>query len=58
MYFRLPKPGTNPRGVEVSAEAMARFIADDRTLQIPIRWQSPSAPYNQYDRWIEYWRLD
>lgn len=57
-YLRLPRPGTNPRGVEVSADTMAELVSDARTLRIPIRWQRPTSPYDQYERWIEYWRLD
>lgn len=57
-YFRLPKPGTNPRGVEISQQAMIELVSDPRTLRIPIRWDRPTAPYDQYERWIEYWRLD
>jgi hypothetical protein len=56
-YFRLPKPGTNPRGVEISAEAMGQLVADPETLAIHIQWKRPTAPYDQYARWVEYWRL-
>ena len=57
-YFKLPKPGTNPRGVEISQEAMSQLVGDPRSLRIRIRWDRPTAPYDQYERWIEYWRLD
>jgi hypothetical protein len=58
VYLRLPRPGTNPRGVEVSSGAMAELVSDPRTLRVPIRWRRPTTPYDQYERWIEYWRLD
>ena len=38
-YIRLPKPGTNPRGVEISQEALSRLIKDKTSKIIEIRWQ-------------------
>jgi len=57
-YFKLPKPGTNPRGVEISIEAMALLVAHGATRTIPIDWRRPEGQYDQYERWVEYWRLD
>jgi hypothetical protein len=57
-YFKLPKEGTNPRGVEITPRAMAALVAHPATLAISVEWKRPSDEYDQYQRWIEYWRLD
>jgi len=57
-YLRLPRQGTNPRGVEITAEAMQQLVAHSAAQSIPIEWRRPAAPYDPYDRWVEYWRLD
>ena len=57
-YLKLPKPGTNPRGVEVSSNAMQHLIRQPAVRQIEIDWQRPEGDYDPYARWIEYWALD
>jgi len=57
-YIRLPKPGTNPRGVEISQEALSRLIKDKTSKIIEIRWQKKELDYNPYKRWIDYWEED
>jgi len=57
-YFKLPKKGTNPRGVEVTAQAVGRLVQHPLCLSIPISWKRPGGEYDQYERWVEYWRLD
>lgn len=58
IYFQIPRPGTNERGVQVSAQAMSRLIKDSESRRITIQWQRPEGEYDQYERWVEYWRLD
>ena len=55
-YFVLPKPGTNPRGVEISREALLNLIKDEETKSIKILWTRSKIDYNPYQRWIEYWK--
>lgn len=55
-YFKLPKPGTNPRGVEISKEALLRLIRDKDTKSIKIVWQRSKIEYNPYRRWVDYWK--
>jgi len=57
-YFKLPKEGTNPRGVEITPQAMAGLVTHPATLAISVEWKRPADEYDQYLRWIEYWRLD
>ncbi|MEW6569048.1 MAG: ThaI family type II restriction endonuclease [Chloroflexota bacterium] len=57
-YLKLPKRGTNPRGVEISAEAMGRLVDHTATRSIPIDWKRPAGQYDPYERWVEYSRLD
>lgn len=55
-YFKLPKPGTNPRGVEVSKEALLLLIKDKGTKSMRIVWERSQIEYNPYQRWVDYWK--
>ena len=55
-YIKLPKPGTNPRGVEITKEALSRLVRDKETQVIEIDWQVTEIDYNPYKRWVDYWR--
>lgn len=57
-YIKLPKPGTNPRGVEISKEALVALINHDLTKVIKINWRKIKIDYNPYKRWVDYWRED
>ena len=55
-YFKLPKPGTNPRGVEISNEAIRKLVEHNSTKKIDIDWKRDEAiKYNSYDRWVDEW---
>jgi hypothetical protein len=54
-YIKLPKKGTNPRGVEITKEALRLLTTDKDTMNIEIDWQRKKIEYNVYDKWIEYW---
>ncbi|MBS7631678.1 ThaI family type II restriction endonuclease [Candidatus Bathyarchaeota archaeon] len=55
-YIKLPKPGTNPRGVEYSKEALLRLMRDSDTKSIKINWQRSKIDYKPYQRWVDYWK--
>ncbi len=55
-YFKLPKPETNPRGVEISKEALSRLIDDKESKSIKILWKRSKVDYAPYQRWIDYWK--
>jgi len=55
-YIKLPKPGTNPRGVEITKEALEAIVTDKESKAIEIYWQRAKIDYNQYQRWVDYWR--
>lgn len=57
-YMRLPKAGTNPRGVEVSAEALNILASHPQSLRIPIKWDRKKTDYNPYERWLDLWKRD
>jgi len=57
-YIKLPKPGTNPRGVEITKEALSSLVKDDLSKVIEINWQKAKIDYNPYKRWVDYWRED
>ncbi len=57
-YIKLPKPGTNPRGVEITKEALSTLIKDKDSKVIEIHWQRTKIDYSPYKRWVDYWRED
>lgn len=54
-YIKLPKPGTNPRGVEITKEALSALICNRETKCIKINWQRTKIDFNPYKRWIDLW---
>jgi len=59
-YLRLPKRGTNPRGVGISPESVKELLGHPLTKALTIEWQRPTdlaarelrlAPYM---RWLQY----
>jgi len=57
-YIKLPKEGTNPRGVEFTREALSRLIKDSESRVIEIHWEKTKIEFNAYKRWIDLWRED
>ena len=53
-YIKLPKPGTNPRGVEITKEALSSLVKDNLSKAIEINWQKTKIDYNPYKRWVDY----
>jgi hypothetical protein len=57
-YIRLPRPGTNPRGVEFTKEALSNLVGDGESRSILINWQRTKIEFNPYKRWVDLWRKD
>jgi len=57
-YIKLPKAGTNPRGVEMTKEALSLLVEDRHSKVIEIAWQRSKVDYEPYKRWVDYWRED
>jgi hypothetical protein len=55
-YIKLPRPGTNPRGVEISKTALLNLIEDFETKKIEIKWIKEEIEFNPFKRWIDFWR--
>jgi len=55
-YMKLPRRGTNPRGVEISREALAGLVQDPLSRCVSVDWVRPRIGYDPYQRWIGYWR--
>lgn len=55
-YIKLPKLGTNPRGVEITKEALEAICTDKDSKAIEIRWQRTEIDYDPYQRWVDHWR--
>ena len=61
-YLRVPKQGTNPRGVDISSVAVEELLEHSLTKALTIEWRRPTdltarelrlAPYK---RWLQYWQ--
>ena len=57
-YIKLPKPGTNPRGVEMSAQAMRLMVDHPGSTKIPVKWERKSVEFDPYQRWLSLWEQD
>ena len=55
-YIKLPKVGTNPRGVEMTSYALQTLANHEQKLFIPINWQKAKINYNPFKRWVDYWQ--
>lgn len=52
-YFKLPQQGTNPRGVEITNDAINKLTEHSQTKMIKINWfRSDNENYTPYDRWV------
>jgi len=57
-YIKLPKPGTNPRGVEITKEALLSLVEDSEYKKIEINLERTEIEFNSYKRWVDLWRED
>ncbi|MDI6732426.1 MAG: ThaI family type II restriction endonuclease [Planctomycetota bacterium] len=57
-YIKLPKAGTNPRGAEITKEALVTILSDKQSHHIPINWQRSKINFNPYKRWVDFWKED
>jgi len=57
-YIKLPKAGTNPRGIEITKEALISIIESEESQCIKINWQKRDIEFNSYKRWVDLWMED
>lgn len=57
-YIKLPKEGTNPRGVEFSNAALRLLCENKETFKLDIDWEKPDIKVDVYQKWIELWQQD
>lgn len=57
-YLSLPKPGTNPRGVEISTQAIRLLASHQGIYSFPIHWHRQNIEYDPYQRWLDYWQKE
>ena len=57
-YIKLPKQGTNPRGVEMSNDAMQKLIKHPDTLKIFINWKKEIINFKPFERWVDLWKIE
>jgi hypothetical protein len=56
--MKLPKPGTNPRGVEISTIAVRTLAKHPQSSFIPVQWYKKEILFDPYKRWLELWEQD
>ena len=57
-YCKMPKRGTNFRGVALSKEALGTLVEHSNTHKIPIEWKRDSSLLAEralYFRWVDLW---
>ncbi|MGP6207710.1 ThaI family type II restriction endonuclease [Cuniculiplasma sp. SKW3] len=54
-YIKLPKKGTNPRGIELSNNAIRMLIDSKEVSSITIDWKKQPIEYSPFKRWVEMW---
>jgi len=55
-YIKLPKQGTNARGVEISKDGLTALTLHPEAQKIPIDFERTDVDYAQaYSRWLELW---
>ncbi len=54
-YIKLPKAGTNPRGIEFMPDALSECVNHVNTKSIKINWKKENIDYNPLKRWTELW---
>jgi len=57
-YIKLPKAGTNPRGIEITREALSSLVKDSASKYIIIDWRRSKIDFNSYKRWVDFWKED
>jgi hypothetical protein len=57
-YIKLPKEGTNPRGVEITQDALLKLVKHEESKNIEIFWQKTKIDNDPFKRWIDYWKED
>ncbi len=55
-YIKLPKKGTNPRGVEMSKEASRALAIASGTQKISIKWEKKWIPFDPHRKWVDLWK--
>lgn len=55
-YLKMPKAGTNPRGVEFSKIAIESMLSDLGAYKILVNWKKEILEYDAYKKWVEYWK--
>ncbi len=57
-YIKLPKSGTNPRGVEITRKALETIVKDKGSMSLEINWQKIEIEFNPYKKWVDFWEED
>jgi hypothetical protein len=57
-YIKLPPPGTNPRGVEISPNALNLLARHADTMILHILWRKKDIQVNTFKRWVDLWEQE
>ena len=53
-YLKPPKPGINPRGIELFRDGLETLLNDSNTARIRVNWSKSQVNYDPYERWVNY----
>lgn len=54
-YIKLPKKGTNPRGVEMTGKALKMLLKHPQTQKNSVNWTKQDIEFDTFERWVELW---
>lgn len=57
-YLKLPTPGTNPRGVEISGDALSTICKHPEIEKLEILWKKQEINIDMFERWVDLWAQD
>ena len=53
-YIKLPKPGTNSRGVEISTQAIRILAEHPRSMKITVKLEKKENQFDSYKHGLEF----
>jgi len=54
-YVKVPKPGTTPRGVEISTQAIRISAEHPQGMKITVKWEKKEIQFDPHKHWLDLW---
>ena len=55
-YIKLPKEGTNPRGVEITQSALELLTENKNSWGLKVFWERQEVKAEIYKKWLDLWK--